>query len=237
MSSSADRGGSDLTPEDLLAIVDHELGNVTTVIVGLAHSLDRRWDEMTEDERRQLVRRVAAQANTLATLLTNLRILRRGGVFATELGADQLDPDPARTLRSLVEDLQLATPNHDVVGHVPPDLPAPPLDVGRLGQVLRNLVGNAAKFAPAGSSIDVRAARSGPWLEITVDDAGPGIAPADRERVFDKFVQLDPSQPGTGLGLFISRAIVESLGGEVSIGESPAGGCRVCLRLPIPDVG
>jgi signal transduction histidine kinase len=74
-------------------------------------------------------------------------------------------------------------------------------------------------------------------LEITVDDAGPGIAPADRERVFDKFVQLDPSQPGTGLGLFISRAIVESLGGEVSIGESPAGGCRVCLRLPIPDVG
>jgi signal transduction histidine kinase len=236
MGSSGADDNRELSAEDLLAIVDHELGNVATVIVALSHLLDRRWEETPDSERRQLVRRVAAQADALATLLTNLRVLRRGGAFGSGTDAEQLDTDPSGTLTSLVEDLQVATPSHVVLGQIPADLPPVPLDVSRLGQVLRNLVANAAKFAPGGSSIEIRAQRVGPWLELTVDDGGPGIAPADRQRVFDKFVQVDPNRPGAGLGLFISRAIVESAGGEISIGDSPAGGCRVCVRLPIPDV-
>jgi two-component system sensor histidine kinase KdpD len=223
---------SGLSAEDFLAIVDHELGNVTTVLVALTHTLDRRWEHLTSEERRDLSRRVASQADALVTLLTNLRLLRTGGGFAGAPGHTTLDPDPAQTLTRIGDDLRVATPSHELVVEVPPDLEPMPLDAGRLAQVLRNLVANAAKFAPAGTTIEVRAKSDGPWLQLTVDDAGPGIAPEDRERVFDKFVQLDPARPGTGLGLFISRAIVTGLGGELTIDESPAGGCRVCLRLP-----
>jgi signal transduction histidine kinase len=226
-----DDGGL-LSLADLLAIVDHELGNIATVILALATRLDQRWDCLAENERRDLARRVASEADALTTLLKNLRVLRAGGPFADGVSSEDL-VDPSPVLTRLADDLRLATPAHQLVVDIEGSLPPMPLDVPRLGQEVRNVVGNAAKFSAAGSAIEVRVRRSGPWLELTVDDAGPGIPPEDRERVFHKFVQLDPTRPGTGLGLFISRAIVDALGGEMSIGESPAGGCRVCVRLPI----
>lgn len=233
MPQSSDGHGHDLSADDLLAIIDHELGNITTVIVALATALERRWQETSDEDRRAVARRLASQAVELATLLGNLRRLRAGGGFADELATHAVDHDPSATLAAIAEDLRLAAPSHRVAIHIEPGLPPMRMDGGRLGQVLRNLVANAAKFAPVGSTIDVRARLDGDTLELTVDDAGPGIAPEDRDRVFDKFVQVDPARPGAGLGLFICRAIVEGLGGEIAIGESPARGCRVSIRLPL----
>jgi len=224
--------GPGLSADELLSVVDHELGNLTTVIVGLASALDRRWDRLTDTDRRDLARRIASQAVALTTLLDNLRQLRTGGAFAHAPTAQQLESDPSAGLLSLAEDLHLAAPDHRVVVEVQPGMPPMRLDTGRLAQVLRNLVSNSAKFAPRGSVIAVRAGLADETLELTVDDCGPGIPREERERVFDKFVQLDPGRPGTGLGLFISRAIIEGLGGEIGIDEPPTGGCRVRIRLP-----
>lgn len=227
------RRGPELSAEDLLSVIDHELGNLTTVIVGLASALERRWEQSSEADRRDLVRRLASQALGLATLLGNLRQLRAGGGFADDVATNSVDPDPSATLAAIAEDLRLAAPSHRIASAIEPGLPPMRLDAARLAQVLRNLVTNAAKFAPAGSLIDVRARRVGEALELIVDDAGPGIPPEHRERVFDKFVQLDPDRPGTGLGLFICRAIIEGLGGRIEVGDSASGGCRVCVRLPL----
>lgn len=227
------RHAPDLSADDLLSIIDHELGNLTTVIVALAATLERRWDELSEGDRRDMARRLASQAAELATLLGNLRQLRAGGAFADAPATRGVDSAPSTTLAAIAEDVRLVAPSHRVAVDVEPGLPAMRLDSGRLAQVLRNLVANAAKFAPVGSVIDIRVRSVGDSLELTVDDAGPGIPPQDRERVFDKFVQLDPGRPGTGLGLFICQAIVAGLGGKITIGESDSGGCRVCIRLPL----
>ncbi|MBM9458896.1 HAMP domain-containing histidine kinase [Nocardioides sp. zg-536] len=105
-----------------------------------------------------------------------------------------------------------------------------------LGQVVRNLLDNAARHARSRIALGLRAHDGG--IELVVDDDGHGIAPADRERVFDRFVRLDEARArddgGSGLGLAIVREIVAAHGGTVAVEEAPLGGARFVVRLPAP---
>jgi len=107
-------------------------------------------------------------------------------------------------------------------------------DAGLLTQVVRNLVDNAARHAH--SSIILALHDDGSNVLLTVDDDGPGVPPADRERVFDRFVRLDEARArddgGSGLGLSIVRATVVAHGGTVRICESSRGGARAEVLLP-----
>jgi signal transduction histidine kinase len=122
-------------------------------------------------------------------------------------------------------------------------LPGPDLDVvmgkGELERALANLVGNAVRYA---DHVRVSASRQGDWVAVVVEDNGPGIAPADRERVLERFARVDDGRDrdagGAGLGLAIVRDLVHSRGGDLSLGQSDMGGLRVELLLPgvgIPD--
>jgi two-component system osmolarity sensor histidine kinase EnvZ len=97
-----------------------------------------------------------------------------------------------------------------------------------------NLVSNAARFA---HTIAITGHRDHRWLTITIDDDGPGIAALMREEVFKPFVRLDDArnqdQGGTGLGLAIARDIARSHGGDIVLGDSPLGGLRASLRVPV----
>jgi two-component system, OmpR family, osmolarity sensor histidine kinase EnvZ len=99
---------------------------------------------------------------------------------------------------------------------------------------LANLVSNAARFA---RSISITGHRDHRWLSISVDDDGPGIAPHLREEVFKPFLRLDDArnqdQGGTGLGLAIARDIARSHGGDITLSDSPLGGLRATVRVPV----
>lgn len=176
--------------------------------------------------------RLAAQAAQLSSLVANVRALRTNGRFEEAGKQLGLEPNPARALVTLVDDARGVVPDHEVVADIPADLPPLPLDRARLHQVVLNLVMNAAKFAPPRSVITVGARLDGASLRLFVDDAGPGIAPDQRATVFDKFYQVDPDEPGSGLGLFISRSLVDAMGGSIAVEEAPAGGCRIAIDLP-----
>ena len=104
----------------------------------------------------------------------------------------------------------------------------------QLARLVRNLVGNARQHAR--TQVEVRLVEHDDSVEMTVDDDGPGVAPGDRERVFERFVRLDESRAvddgGTGLGLAIAREITVSHGGTIEMGDSPLGGARVTVSLP-----
>jgi two-component system osmolarity sensor histidine kinase EnvZ len=99
---------------------------------------------------------------------------------------------------------------------------------------LANLVSNAARF---GSSIAITGHRDHRYLTVTVDDDGPGVPPAMREEVFKPFLRLDharnQNQGGTGLGLAIARDIARSHGGDITLSDSPLGGLRATVRVPV----
>ncbi len=106
----------------------------------------------------------------------------------------------------------------------------------KITQVVVNLLGNALKFTPAGGEIHVRATVEAGQVTVEVQDDGPGIAPADQQRVFEKFAQLDrldgPGAKGTGLGLPISRKIIELHGAELELMSEPGQGCLFRFSLP-----
>jgi signal transduction histidine kinase len=105
-----------------------------------------------------------------------------------------------------------------------------------VGQVLANLVSNAVKFSPPGGAIVVAVERVAGALRFGVRDSGPGIAEADRERVFEPFVQLDGgatrARGGTGLGLAICKGLVEAHGGRMGVEGVPGGGSLFWFELP-----
>jgi len=105
-------------------------------------------------------------------------------------------------------------------------------DAAALTALARNLADNAVRYAPTGSRVEVRVFDDAGVPTLQVDDAGPGIAPADRERVFDRFYRhAAGDEPGTGLGLAIVRSVAERHGAEVVLGNSSLGGLRVLVRF------
>jgi signal transduction histidine kinase len=109
-------------------------------------------------------------------------------------------------------------------------------DGDRIAQVLRNLVQNALQHGGPGGVVRVSATARGDRVRVAVDDDGPGIPPAERERVFDRFHRTDLSRTrrsgGSGLGLAIARAIVQAHGGRIWAEISPQGGARIAFELP-----
>jgi len=139
------------------------------------------------------------------------------------------------------------TRDHRIVVALEPDLPPVPIDRPSIVEVIYILVDNASKYAPAGSTITVRARRSeDDQIQLSVIDEGPGIPPELRERVFEKFFRIpgrdphDPRRGGVGLGLSIARRLVEAQGGRLWIAapsESPTGrGTTVTMTLPAAPV-
>mgnify|MGYP005840258261 FL=1 len=119
-----------------------------------------------------------------------------------------------------------------------PDLPAVLCDTERLARAVANLVENALKYTPDGSHIEIATHRRGQFIEITVTDDGPGISPADLPRIFERFYRAEahrPARGGAGLGLAITRKIVEAHGGTIQAHSMAGRGATFSIYLPLPS--
>ena len=148
---------------------------------------------------------------------------------------DSAEPSAPTDMAGFLEELKLDAERQGdqatVVYHGEPVVTVRPAAFKRC---LANLVSNAARFA---SSISITGHRDHRWLTVTIDDNGPGIPPGMREEVFKPFLRLDHSrnqdEGGTGLGLAIARDIARSHGGDIALGDSPLGGLRATVRIPV----
>jgi len=124
---------------------------------------------------------------------------------------------------------------------LPPDLPLVEFDATLIERVLYNLLENAGKYTPAGSVVRIAAEVYGGQVLISVADNGPGVPQSQRDAIFEKFTRgsRESATPGVGLGLAISRAIVEAHGGKIWVEDNPGSGARFCFTLPLgtpPDM-
>jgi signal transduction histidine kinase len=137
----------------------------------------------------------------------------------------------AHNLRLLIEERRIK-----LAIELPSDLPDALLDAHRIAQVITNLLSNAIKFSPPGEQITVSGAREGETIRISVRDRGAGIAANDLPKLFRKFQQIDSSSTrkagGTGLGLVISKGIVEQHGGQIGVTSAPGEGSTFWFTVP-----
>src|SRR5450432_4205992 len=125
--------------------------------------------------------------------------------------------------------------SHTVRVDLAPDLPLVEFDAALIERVLYNLLENAGKYTPVGSSIQLSATVDRDTLRVAVSDQGPGVPSGQEESIFEKFTRGDreSATPGVGLGLAISRAIVEAHRGKIWAENGPAGGARFIFTLPL----
>jgi two-component system sensor histidine kinase KdpD len=223
---------ADRVRRGLLSAVSHDFRTplasikaaLTTLTTGAESSL-------TDGDRKELLGTALEETERLERLVTNLLDLTRirSGALAPELipmPVDDVVEDALAGVRSPLAARRVSV-------FIRPDLPLLNVDPVQVGQVLQNVLQNAAKFSPPRSEIRIAASRWQGAVEIRVSDQGPGIPPADREAVFEEFYRAgDGRIAGTGLGLAVAKAIVLAHGGKIWVEDTPGGGATVVVRLP-----
>ena len=245
--------GMDEIKSAFLSSVSHELRTPLTSLLGFAKLIGRDFGRHFAP----LAAKDATLAKRAARIEDNLRVLASEGERLARLLNDFLDlsriesgrmqwRDQNVCLSEVVEKTVAAVaglfesrPDVDLEMRLPETSPIVTADPDRLEQVLLNLIGNAAKFTSVGAVTVTLSAPTAALARVAVVDTGPGIAPKDRELIFDKFrqVRLDPegSAPakGTGLGLAICREIVEHYGGHIWVEDAPGRGAAFIFELPV----
>lgn len=220
----------------LLSSLSHDLRTPLATITGAVTSLRQFGARMGPESRDDLLLTIEEESERLSRFVANLLDMTR--IEAGTLDARRDWIDVGDVIRAAVERCGRYFPTLVVENRITPALPLIKGDGVLLGQVLFNLLDNAAKYA-AGAPVRIAAEAQSADLVITLSDEGPGIPESDLETVFQKFFgggHHDGRAPGTGLGLSIARGFVEAMGGTI-VAQSPLAhqrGTRMVLRFPIP---
>ena len=236
--AEARREEADAARRSLIAAVSHDLRTPVTALRLLADAVD---DEIGDPAmRREYVRRLGVHVRALGALIDDLFELTRieAGEVTWTMQQVQIDELVEETVAAMAPAAQAG--GISVRAEIDPALKAATANPERIQRVLFNHIQNAIRHTPADGSVTVRAASMGSSVEIEVADTGEGIAPGDRERVFEPFAQgadrASRTDGSAGLGLAISRAIVEAHGGRIWVVDEPSGagepGARVRFSLP-----
>ncbi len=236
---------------EFLANVSHELRTPLNSIIGFAEVLQETLADRTgpvDEKRKRYATNIITSSRRLLDLINELLDLAKIEAGRMELRLSTV------SLRDTGEGLvSLMTPQaqkKDIALRLkmPADLPMVETDAGKLQQVLFNFLANAIKFTPPGGTVTLSAskqpAESGngaadrrAFVRVAVSDTGPGIAPEDHQRIFEKFVQLDATETkthtGTGLGLTISAELVDLLRGRVELDSTLGSGATFAVVLPV----
>jgi signal transduction histidine kinase len=225
---------------EFVSLVSHELRTPLTAISGYLDLLLEAQGAQSTAKQQELLAVVKRNAERLVKLIDDLLDLSRIESGKVELRATAVD-----SVALITEVVSFLRPQIEAKGQQlsfdrPATLPAVAGDVERIRQILINLLSNAHKYTPEGGQIRLSARAEDGWVRIDVQDNGLGLAPEEQAHLFDRFFRAQ--QPatqgveGTGLGLPITRLLVEMHGGRISVTSAPGEGSTFSFTLPVADV-
>jgi two-component system, OmpR family, sensor histidine kinase KdpD len=217
----------------LLASISHDLRTPLSAIAGAGSLIAQPEYALNADRRTTLGSLIERKARDMSQLLTNVLELMQmefgNGALRTDWHAiDDLVSLALRTNEARLAQLRIAL-------DLPADLPLVMVDATLIVQILSNLLENAAKYTPPGTTVTISAAAREKHISLVVADDGPGLPPGDPERLFEKFQRgrSESNIVGVGLGLAICRAAARLHGGEIHAKDNPGGGARFEITLPV----
>jgi signal transduction histidine kinase len=225
---------ADHLKDEFVALISHDLRTPLTSIMGYLE-LTRDDTELTDEQGRYLDI-VARNSERLLRLVNDLLFVARVEAGQLELQVSELDL--AAIVRQSVEEARPRAQNQEIELTSDGDGGgALEGDRGRMFQLLDNLISNALKFTPAGGRVHVQVTQRAERVRLSVSDTGVGIAPEDQKHLFDRFFRtasaIDGHVSGTGLGLYIARAIAEAHGGAISVESAQGTGTTFVVELPL----
>lgn len=217
--------------EEFISIVSHELRTPVAGMMGFLQTTLDHWEVMTDDERQRAITRAMSSARRLHSLTRD--VLDTSSIEASGMTYALEDVDLREEISQAVAAERDLRPDRVITLEVPDGPAWVRCDTDRVRQVVTNLLDNAVKSSPPMAPIEVYVTDDGASVEVSVRDHGPGLSDAELTRVFEKFVRGRTSTPtGTGLGLYISRLLVEAQGGTIRAGRGPDGGAVFTIALP-----
>lgn len=215
---------------DLIATVAHELRSPLTSVKGFTATLLARWDRFTDEQKKLMLNTVNTDADRVTRLLTELLDVSRIDAGRVQIRKQIVDMRTA--VRRVVEGKIAAgsAPAERFAVRMEGDLPEMWVDPDKIEQVLHNLVDNALRHGAG--TVTVVLSGTGTGAEVTVGDEGEGVPEANATRVFAKFWRGASRGNGTGLGLYIAKALIDAHGGTISVGKAPGGGAEFRFFVP-----
>jgi signal transduction histidine kinase len=220
----------DAARSDLVSTVSHELRSPLTSVKGFTKTLLAKWDRFSDEQKRQMLATVNEDADRVTRLLGELLDVSR--IDAGRLQLRRQMSDLAQLVEQVVARIHATRGEDDVTVAVPADLPKLYVDPDKISQVLNNLVENGLKYGEG--VVRVGAALETESVRVSVSDEGPGIESDHLGRIFMKFFRRPGERrTGTGLGLYISRGIVQAHGGRIWAESGPGDGATFHFTLPL----
>lgn len=223
----------DTLKDEFISTVSHELRTPLTSIRGFSQTLLNSWDRIDDENKKKFIKIIEDQSNRLINLVENILTVSKtnaGNIVFTKA-------DVNSAIRKIVPIFKETYKNHKLDLKLETDLPPARLDEDKLQQVITNLTDNGGKYSKEGSTLTITTRTEGERIYIEIKDEGVGIKEEDFDKLFKKFSRLEnhltSTTQGNGLGLYITKQIVESMNGEITFKSKENEGTTFIVSFPV----
>lgn len=220
---------------EFMAFAAHELRGPITVIRGYLDALENDLSDQLTDDHREIIRRINASTNRLASYVSN--ILNTSRFDRRHLKLNLVETRFCDIYAAIQDDMDLRAKSQgrSLVADIPSDLPTIAADTASMSEVITNLIDNAIKYSREGGVVEVKGQVRGDNVELDIRDHGIGMPASIMDNLFSKFYRSHRSREavqGTGIGLYISKAIMESHGGDIRVSSVDGEGSTFTISVP-----
>lgn len=225
--------------EDFISTVSHELRTPLTSIRGFAQTMLSSWDKLDDDSKKKFIQIIEQQSNRLINLVENMLSVNKLQSFKDKLVYKNANAN--YLLEPVIQIIKHQYPDHNFVLDLNKKIPNILVDIDKFQQIMTNLIENAAKYSSEGTQITIKTdfCCCSDYILIKVIDEGIGIKEEDYDKIFTKFSRLDNpltrKAQGSGLGLYITKTLVEKMNGKISVKSSDCG-TTFEVYLPVENV-
>lgn len=212
--------------DDFISTVSHELRTPLTSIRGFSQTMLSSWDKLDDESKKKFIKIIEDQSQRLVHLIENMLAVTKINSGKNIFVYNEIDVKPVIEQTILMVKLQYKTHNFEV--NYQENLPKIFVDRDKFQQILTNLFENSAKYSARSSTTNINVKGAGDFVVIDITNTGLNIDKSDYEKVFTKFARIDNpltrTVQGSGLGLYITKNLVEKMGGEISLNSTPISG-------------